>query len=143
MTPRTIRKILSANDAGETGGHQAGILIPKHKRILSFFPALDQTAHNPRAHIVFCDHGAVPWEFAFIYYNNRRIGGTRDEYRLTRMTNYIRQAGLASGDDVVLNRDECGRYTISHEFAGRTTVYSKSGTTVLQLGTGWRVIDII
>ena len=35
-----ISKVLSANDTGETGGHQAGILIPKSEIILSFFPKL-------------------------------------------------------------------------------------------------------
>ena len=35
---KSISKILSANDIGATGGHQAGILIPKDPRILGFFP---------------------------------------------------------------------------------------------------------
>ena len=94
MTPRTIRKTLSANDAGETGGHQAGILIPRDRRILTFFPQLNTSELNPRTHITFEDAAGTPWEFAFIYYNNRRFGGTRNEYRLTRMTRYIRQATL-------------------------------------------------
>ena len=39
---RSISKILSANDTGETGGHQAGILVPKQEEILSFFPPLER-----------------------------------------------------------------------------------------------------
>ena len=39
MSIRTnaVEKILSRNDTGETGGHQAGIHVPKKKEILSFF----------------------------------------------------------------------------------------------------------
>ena len=140
MTARSIRKTLSANDAGETGGHQAGILIPRDPRLLSFFPALNGGEYNPRAHIVFDDAAGDRWEFAFIHYNNRRFGGTRNEYRLTRMTRYIRQAGLASGDDIILRRCERGDYSISHRFAGIAD--SNLVKPVLQLGGGWRIIDI-
>lgn len=140
MTPRTIRKTLSANDAGETGGHQAGILIPRDQRILSFFPPLNASEHNPRAHIAFEDDSGTLWEFAFIYYNNRRFGGTRDEYRLTRMTRYIRQAALASGDEIILQRDEHGQYAITHQFANSPT--SSSPGSVLALSGGWRIIEI-
>ena len=37
-TSYVVEKILSANDCGLTGGHQAGALIPKEDRILGFFP---------------------------------------------------------------------------------------------------------
>ena len=140
MTPQTIRKTLSPNDAGETGGHQAGILIPKDSRILSFFPALDVEEPNPRCHLLFEDPAGDLWELAFIYYNNRRFGGTRNEYRLTRLTRYIRQAMLASGDEIVLHRNECGLYFIDHRFANSSA--STLREPVLRLGGGWTVIDI-
>ena len=139
MTSHTIRKTLSANDTGETGGHQAGILIPRDERILSFFPWLNASERNPRTHIVFEDATGALWEFAFIYYNNRQFGGTRNEYRLTRMTRYIRQASLSRGDDIILHRDQHGRYSIRHEFAKTAT--SGRGLT-LALSGGWRIIDI-
>ena len=80
------------------------------------------------------------WEFAFIYYNNRRFGGTRNEYRLTRMTRYIRQAGLVSGDDVILHRDVHGRYSIEHQFTNSAT--STPMGSALKLSGGWHLIDI-
>ena len=140
MTHRTIRKTLSPNDAGETGGHQAGILIPRDQRILSFFPRLDTAQLNPRTHIVFEDTVGELWEFAFIYYNNGFFGGTRNEYRLTRMTRYIRQAGLASGDEVAFHRDAGGKYLIEHQLSGSQTQSEKG--SVLELGGGWHIIDI-
>ncbi len=140
MTPRTIRKSLSANDAGETGGHQAGILIPRDQRILSFFPPLIAAELNPRTHIIFEDATGALWEFAYIYYNNRLFGGTRNEYRLTRMTRYIRQVALASGDEIILHRDEHGRYSIEHQFAN--TAISTPKGSVLKLSGGWHIIDI-
>lgn len=140
MTPQTIRKTLSPNDAGETGGHQAGILIPKEPRILSFFPVLDVEERNPRCHLLFEDPVGEVWELAYIYYNNRRFGGTRNEYRLTRLTRYIRQAMLGSGDEIILRRDECGLYFIDHRFAGSSPSILRE--PVLRLGSGWTVIDI-
>lgn len=137
MTQHRIAKTLSANDTGETGGHQAGILVPKEESILSFFPGLDASQYNPRCHIMFLDDGGTFWEFAFIYYNNALFDGTRNEYRLTRMTKYIRQAGLAMGDEVILTRDG-DRYRISHRQKRQATLTKG----VLKLGTGWRVVQI-
>lgn len=142
MTPATIRKILSPNDVGETGGHQAGILIPKDPRLISFFPQLRGSELNPRAHIVFEDPSAQRWEFAFIYYNNRRFGGTRNEYRLTRMTSFIRQTGLSSGDEIILRRDGQGNYSIEHRFAADTSAKIASEAGILRLGGGWRIINL-
>ena len=140
MTTSTIRKILSRNDTGETGANQAGILIPKDQRILSFFPGLRTDERNPRAHILFEDPAGQRWEFAFIYYNNHLFGGTRNEYRLTRMTRYIREAGLSAGDEIVLHRDERQQYLISHEFADAGSGRHVSESGVLRLSGGWRII---
>lgn len=134
---RRIAKVLSANDTGETGGHQAGILVPKEPHLLSFFPELDPKQYNPRVHLRFLDDGGTSWEFAFIYYNNSLFEGTRNEYRLTRMTKYIRQAGLIAGDELTLSRDG-DRFLVSHRRA-RKLEHSES---VLKLGSGWRVVPI-
>ena len=132
-----IAKVLSANDTGDTGGHQAGILVPREPEFLSFFPTLDATQYNPRVHLKFVDDGGTFWEFAFIYYNNKFFDGTRNEYRLTRMTKYIRQAGLAVGDEVILTRDG-DRYRVSHK---RRQQVERAGG-ILKLGTGWRVVQL-
>lgn len=136
MTER-IAKVLSANDTGETGGHQAGILVPREPDVLAFFPALDATQYNPRVHLNFVDDSGSFWEFAYIYYNNLFFDGTRNEYRLTRMTKYIRQAGLAVGDEVILSRDG-DRYFVTHK---RKQQVDRAGG-VLKLGTGWRVVEL-
>ena len=139
----TISKVLSANDSGETGGHQAGLLIPKKERILSFFPVLDASELNPRAHLHFEDDAGRFWEFAFIYYNNRFFGGTRNEYRLTRMTRYIRESGLATGDEVVMHRDSADNYSVSYRRSNAQPVsMNEAGGTVIRLGAGWKVVNI-
>ncbi|NIJ16031.1 EcoRII N-terminal effector-binding domain-containing protein [Sphingobium vermicomposti] len=138
MPERSIAKLLSKNDTGETGGHQAGILVPKEENILSFFPKLDASQYNPRCHLRFLDSSGTFWEFAFIYYNGKFFEGTRNEYRLTRMTKYIRQAGLVVGDEIVLSHDG-DRYQISHR-RQRQAALNEAG--VLKLGSGWRVFQI-
>lgn len=135
---RIISKILSANDTGETGGHQAGILVPKQKEVLSFFPPLERRELNPRRHLIFYDDQDGRWELAFIYYNNRFFGGTRNEFRLTRMTPFIHQTGLEAGDELILERSEEGRYLIKYRRA-KEAGRSKDG--VLRLGTSWRVVE--
>ena len=97
MTAHTISKTLSPNDVGDTGAHQAGMHIPKQEEILSFFPALDTATKNPRCIMRFVDDAGSIWKFAFIYYNNKFFGGTRNEYRLTRMTPFINEHQLRAG----------------------------------------------
>ena len=135
-----ITKTLSANDVGETGGHQAGILVPKDREILSFFPVLNPGEKNPRVTLVFREgDGITRWDFNFIYYNNRLFGGTRNEYRLTCMTKYLRARKACVGDLVVLSRDSDGRLTVELK---RTKLPALTHDDVLVLSGGWKVIRI-
>lgn len=135
-----ITKELSANDTGETGGHQAGILVPRDLRILSFFPSLGIDQKNPRHHLIFYDDDGQRWEFAFIYYNNAYFDGTRNEFRLTRMTPYLRGNGLKPGDQIILRRDpETGRRHISYR---RARQVERTSTGRLKLGSSWKEIKI-
>lgn len=140
MTTRTnaIEKILSRNDTGETGGHQAGILIPKKQELLSFFPSLDSTEKNPRFLITFNDHLDEQWSFSFIYYNNKFFGGTRNEYRLTGMTRYMNAYNLKSGDTLTLSRNVDGFYSVNYK---KSSVQKKSGER-LKLSNSWKVVKI-
>ena len=141
MTKKNIelRKILSANDTGDTGAHQAGMLIPKRNPVLlSYFPALDSSEKNPRALLRFKDEWGGAWQFNFIYYNNRKFGGTRNEFRLTGMTKYLRSEALAAGDCIILGFDQEGFRTISFE---RAKPVQADVSGVLRLGNEWRVIS--
>ena len=101
MTSKTFRKTLSANDVGTTGGHMGGILIPKgEKELLAFLPRLDANVLNPSAWIDCVTDQGENLRLRFVYYNNRMHApnGTRNEYRITYMTAYLRQAGAKEGD---------------------------------------------
>ena len=144
MKPRTIIKVLSANDTGQTGGHQAGLQISKSDDILSFFPRLNQETKNPRADLDFMDISGKTWKFVFIYYNNHFFGGTRNEYRLTHMTRYIREAKLVEGDEILMRRDVVGKYWISHkkvDIHGSTS--NKSGSIIQSPNLVWREIKSV
>lgn len=135
-----ITKVLTANDTGDTGGHQAGMHIPKDPEVLSFFPQLDPGVRNPRCVLDVYDDDGVRWEFSFIYYNNRFFGGTRNEYRMTRMTPFIRKYGLRPGDQVVLRRDpEAELCYIGIE---RRAAEQSVRAGRLKLGTRWKEIKI-
>lgn len=137
MRPRSISKILSSNDTGETGGHQAGMLIPKGGEILEFFPALNGEEKNPRTYLYFIDDVNKRWKFNFIYYNNKFFGGTRNEYRLTGMTAYIRQNNLKTGDTIVLSRDDNGILSIRFERQNSTA----SSIPKLVITGTWKVVN--
>lgn len=133
---KSISKILSSNDIGQTGAHQAGMHIPKKEDILSFFPTLNPKQKNPRFMLVFTDDNNVKWEFSFIYYNNQFFGGTRNEYRLTRMTKYLKSNNLKVGNELILLQEENGEYRVS---CIKKQILNDGK---LKLSTEWKIITI-
>ncbi len=136
-----IEKILSFNDLGLTGAHQAGILIPKEEIILSYFPRLDKSAENPRVALQFLDRSGTYWNFNFIYYNNKFRGGTRNEYRLTGMTKYLNSAGLQPGDAILFSKDN-DDYMISYKRKIVFDTEKDDGVVKITLSDSWRVIEL-
>jgi hypothetical protein len=139
MDSVTIRKLLSPNDAGETRSNQAGMLVPKRQEILDFFPRLDPRDYNPRQRILFEDRSGQKWHFSFIYYNSRlHKTGTRNEYRLTGMTRFIRESGLKSGDALLLTR-RGDDYEVRPERVDAQV--SGTGKIRLALTSDWMIIE--
>tara|TARA_R110000765_G_scaffold57585_3_gene112715 strand:- start:641 stop:1048 length:408 start_codon:yes stop_codon:yes gene_type:complete len=111
-----FEKVLSKNDTGESGSHQAGILVPKgNDELRSFFPTLDETEKNPDVMLDCQDEDGRWWRFRYVYYNNKHHddAGTRDEYRITRMTSYLRNVAARSGQCLVFEEADDGAYRIS------------------------------
>lgn len=71
-------KFLSANDTGTTGGHQAGIYIPKSS-IKILFSEPGQKGTNKDKWVKVKWHDDFETDTRFIYYGK----GTRNEYRIT------------------------------------------------------------
>ena len=104
---------LSANDTGETGAHMAGVYIPKNEEVLSFFPQLDKNKKNPRVSLTFEDQEGKQRKFNFVYYNNKfHSSGTRNEYRLTGMTEFIRSSKLKEGDAIEFSKTNSNKFKI-------------------------------
>ena len=147
--PVAITKVLSMNDTGETGGHQAGILVPKGGEILKFFPDLGNKEKNPRVVMYFLDDSGKTWKLNFIYYNNKFFDskGTRNEYRLTGMTAFFRENDLHAGDSITLKHLADGTDHISYGRFIMPTIKkmeTDDGQTKKRLvigGTDWKVID--
>ena len=110
---KALTKILASNDVGTTGSHQAGIHIPKQKEFLEFFPSLDKKIYNPDALINFYDCDQTIWEFRFVYYNNLFFGKTRNEYRLSRISRFLKKFDAKESDGLTLIRDANDKYLIS------------------------------
>ena len=129
-----FQKVLSKNDTGESGSHQAGILVPKgNDELLSFFPVLDSSQKNPDKLLTCVDEDGQWWKFRYVYYNNKlhEENGTRNEFRITRMTSYLRNASARAGDRLTFELVGDAEYRVSleqHEL-------QKLGVTKL---SGWR-----
>jgi len=145
-----VAKKLSANDVGDTGAHQAGILVPKNPKVLSFFPRLEPSSRNPRQVLTIRElTSRERWEFHFIYYNNKLHGaGTRNEYRLTHMTAFLRAISAKAGDELRFSRDEDMSYLVRLVRASDVDVAAPTGSSafhddpnVLVLSSGWKVIN--
>lgn len=144
MTTKTFIKTLSANDVGTTGGHMGGILVPKGDgELLAFLPRLDPSVLNPSAWIVCQAPDGSMLRLRFVYYNNRMhaANGTRNEYRITYLTKFLRDANAKEGDAFKIARDAgAENYRIS--VIARETVVgveeAEDGPVRIKLSSGWR-----
>lgn len=146
--PKSIAKILSPNDTGNSGSHQAGILVPKSNEILSFFPQLDSSVKNPRTKMLFADCNGTSWTFSFIYYNNKFFDpkGTRNEYRLTGMTKYLRECGAKPGDKLIFRREKGDSYSVALERQVDSSDHASNDSTCathvsLTPSNSWKVVE--
>ena len=110
MNTRSFEKILSANDTGITGGHMGGILIPRTETgLIALFPSLDPKKYNPSIFINVKGDDEAIHRLRFVYYNNKiHKKGTRNEYRLTYLTNFLRNSNANAGDAFRFSRDKNG-----------------------------------
>lgn len=111
---RRLSKVLSANDVGQTGSHQAGIAVPRQPDALSFFPRLDASAHNPRRVVQVLDRSSRElMELNYIYYNGKLHGrSTRNEYRLTGLTRLFAMHDARPGDRLDFTWSELTGYAV-------------------------------
>ena len=116
-----LKKSLSANDLGRTGSHQVGVVIPKNLAMSSFFPTLPYEEVNPRRILTFADSDTGETiSVNFIYYNNKRRGKSRDEFRMTGISAYCRSRGAEVGDILEMRLLDDGRRLI-RVLDGRTS----------------------
>ena len=95
------QKTLSSNDVGLTGSHQSGLLIPKKEiGLIQFLPTLDPSIKNPSTLLNCVDEYGEQHVLRYIYYNNKLHdrGGTRNEYRISRTTEFFRLFNAEPGD---------------------------------------------
>lgn len=141
MTQPGFAKLLSANDIGATGSHQAGICVPKaDPDLLAFFPLLDPAQLNPDRWLLCEDETGTEWSLRYIYYNNRLHGrGTRNEYRITHLTKFLRRGGARAGDYLRFTAtDDPLRYRIAIERGADGSAEDASGIPSVIRLSGWR-----
>lgn len=105
VTTVKLKKRLSWNDCGLGRGHQSGVLIPKESGRLLFGGDLKHI-RNPKLTIHLSPYGVgSPLPAIVTYYNSSHFGGTRNEYRMTRIAAFLKSVEAQEGDNVVLEID--------------------------------------
>jgi len=69
------------------------------------------------------------------------FGGTRNEYRLTCMTEFIRRYSLKEGDTVIFKRPTGRFYGVDYRRKDDPIKKLADGTKVLRLSGNWVIID--
>jgi hypothetical protein len=128
-----LRKDLTPNDLGRTGSHQAGLHVPK--AFAHVFPTLREDELNPSS-ILNVEFRDCKFAWRYIHYNSKVFGsGTRDEYRLTRVTPFLRMSGARVGDTLELRGGDVWRAVLVHDEQPPTAlVLSKAGP--------WRLVRL-
>lgn len=141
MTRPEFAKLLSANDVGATGSHQAGICVPKSDPdLLAFFPPLDSKQLNPDCWLICEDETGAEWRLRYIYYNNRLHGqGTRNEHRITHLTRLLKLNAAREGDYLrFAQTGQPRRYRISIERGATARDEALADASSVIRLSGWR-----
>lgn len=126
-TGRLIKfaKILSANDLGLTGSHQAGITVPKRSPLADLIPVEVHPTENPRLELhPVCSNLSRTVTLTLIYYNNVLRGGTRNEFRLTGISWLRNDLGAQVGDvlEFYLEANELKRVSLAGKQVDMTPI---------------------
>lgn len=136
-----VAKTLTPNDLGLTGGHQAGLHVPKDSPLAKFIGDDIRHAVNPRKAIALIDvHSGQSCSATLIYYNNVLRGGTRDEFRITGTTAFLRRLAAQVGDELIFDiegREEL-KVSLVRRPAGAQGISDDDGP--IKLSGKWRFI---
>ena len=112
MIETSFEKLLSASDLGLTGGHMGGILIPRNQpALIALFPSLNPLQYNPSVDLDFTTSAGLSHKLRLVYYNNKLHNkGTRNEYRLTCLTRFLRNSGADIGDRFRITKTQFGAF---------------------------------
>ena len=91
-------------------------MVPR--KAVYLFPKLRERALNPREAVTVEDQDGRRSQAMYIHYNNKKIdGGTRDEYRLTRMKGWFSDNKPEAGDWVVFHAHVGSVQPVHHEMS--------------------------
>lgn len=109
----TFLKLITANDVGATGAHQAGFHLPKNAWKL-FFDSPGTKGYNKDKYVTIKWEGNLKTESRAIYYGK----GTRNEYRLTRFGQhfpYLKENNINDILIIIRNFDDTYEGFIIHK----------------------------
>lgn len=121
----TFKKVLTKTDVGARGAdgrksNQSGVAVPRSQA--QILPDLDPDLLNPSVEFIAVDEAGGSLNLRFIYFNGRLHGeSTRNEYRITGISGYLRDIGAEIGDVFRLAPRGDGSFRISVTGGGAPT----------------------
>lgn len=141
---KKVSKKLTLTDVGRNNSHLSAIRIPMDVVGSEVLPKLSQTILNPKRNLVFLDEMGVEWTFQYIYYNDKYHGKptklAHNEYRLSRVRDYIKAYGIDDGDEIWFSIDDQGTRTIGFNRAS-SSEQPEEDDGIIHIRGGWKIYE--
>lgn len=139
---KKVSKKLTLTDVGKNSSHLSAIRIPASVVGSDVLPELPQNVLNPKVDLLFYDENGKAWKFQYIFYNDKFHGKpvklSHNEYRLSRVRDYIRAYALEEDDEVWFSIDENGIRRIGYI---KKTVPQKDDDGIIHIRGGWKIFE--
>ncbi|MCR5704073.1 MAG: hypothetical protein K6G85_05570 [Eubacterium sp.] len=137
---KKVSKILTLTDVGKTNSHLSAIRIPSNVVGSKVLPELSKEVLNPKIDLVFYDENGKAWVFPYIFYNDKFHGKparlSHNEYRLSRVKDYINAYGIQEEDEIWFSIDDNGIRRIGFV---RKEVPKEPDDGIIHIRGGWKI----
>ena len=139
---KKVSKRLTLTDVGKNNSHLSAIRIPASVVGSDVLPELSKDVLNPKRDLLFYDENGKGWIFQYIFYNDKYHGKpsklSHNEYRLSRVREYMRAYALEENDEIWFSIDE---NEIRRVGFIKNTVPHKEDDGVIHIRGGWKIFQ--
>lgn len=139
---KKVSKKLTLTDVGKNNSHLSAIRIPASVVGSEVLPELSKEELNPKLDLVFYDENGKGWVFQYIYYNDKYHGKpsrlSHNEYRLSRVRDYIRAYALEEEDEIWFSIDDNDIRRVGFV---KKEVPQEENDGIIHIKGGWKIFE--